>query len=78
MKMLWIFKVIVLLIGTLVAGMIPALAIMWANYNFEPEVCWTNIYGGWLIVPMLMGCCIWGVLALEFLERRLGVCNHGR
>ena len=78
MKMLWIFKVIVLLIGTLVAGMIPALAIMWANYNFEPEVCWTNIYGGWLIVPMLMGCCIWGVLGLEFLERRLGVCNHGR
>jgi hypothetical protein len=78
MKMLWIFKVIVLLIGTLAAGMIPALAIMWANYNFEPEVCWTNIYGGWLIVPMLMGCCIWGVLALEFLERRLGVCNHGR
>ena len=78
MKILWVLKVVVLLIGTLAAGMIPALAIMWANYNFEPEVCWTNIYGGWLIVPMLMGCCIWGVLALEFLERRLEVCNHDR
>ena len=50
MKILWVLKVIVLLIGTLTAGMIPALAIMWANYNFEPEVCWTNIYGGWLLI----------------------------
>lgn len=76
--MLWIAKVAALLVGSVTAGMIPAIAIMWANYNFEPEVCWTNIYGGWLIVPMLIGCCMWGGLALDYLERKLGVCNHGR
>jgi hypothetical protein len=77
-KIPWILKVIILCIGTLTVGIIPALAIMWANYIFEPGACWTNIYGGWLILPMLVSCSFSGFLTLDYLERKMEVCNHGR
>jgi len=76
--MTWIAKVILLLAGTITAGMIPAIGIMWANYNFDPTVCWTNVYGGWIIVPMIFICTVWAGLVLNYLERLLGVCNHGK
>jgi hypothetical protein len=75
-KIPWIIKIVILFIGTLVAGTVPAVVIMWANYNFDPTVCWTNIYGGWVIVPMIVACSIWGGLALNYLEKRLKVCSH--
>jgi hypothetical protein len=74
----WILKVTLLLVGSITAGIIPALGIMWVNYNFDPTVCWPNAYGGWVIVPMALACTASGGLALDYLERRLGVCNHGK
>lgn len=76
-KLPWILKVIILFIGSTTAGMVPAVAFMWANYNFDPMVCWPNVYGGWFIVPMIFACTVWGGLALNYLERRLEVCGHG-
>ena len=74
----WIAKAFLLCVGTLTAGLIPPLAIMWANYKFDPAVCWTDAYGAWVIVPMLAVGCIWGALALGYLESRLKICDHER
>lgn len=75
-KMPWILKIVILFAGTITMGIIPALAFMWANYHFEPNVCWPNVYGGWLLVPMVFTCAMWGFFTLDYLERKLEVCGH--
>jgi len=77
-KIPWILKVTILLVGSITAGMIPAIALMWVNYNYDPTVCWPNAYGGWAIVPMIFTCTVCGGLALDYLEKRMKVCSHGR
>ncbi len=72
----WIVKIIVMGVCSLAFGMIPALALMWANYHFDPTVCWPNLYGGWFIVPMLFTCALWGFGMNVYMEKKLKVCSH--
>tara|TARA_B100001029_G_C14829393_1_gene322157 strand:- start:359 stop:604 length:246 start_codon:yes stop_codon:yes gene_type:complete len=72
----WLSKVIILGISTIAVGMVPVFALMWANYHFDPNVCWPNEYGGWYIVPMIFIGAGWGLGANIYLERKLRVCDH--
>jgi hypothetical protein len=77
-KLSWLSKIIILFVCTISVGMIPVLALMWANYYFDPTVCWPNEYGGWYIVPMIVVGAVWGFGANVYIERKLEICNHGR
>ncbi len=73
----WTVKIIVMGICSLTCGMIPALALMWANYHYDPAVCWPNEYGGWFVVPMICMSVLWAFGMNVYMERKLKVCDHG-
>ena len=76
-KWSWTTKVIVMGVCSLVCGIIPALALMLANYHYDSTVCWPDEYGAWFIVPMVATCIIWGGGMNVYMEKKMKVCNHG-
>ena len=73
----WGVKIAVMGICSVAFGMIPVLALMWANYHFDPNICWPNEYGGWYIVPMIFSGVLFGFGMNVYMERKLKVCDHG-
>jgi len=76
--MSWNQKIIILFITSTISGIAPALAVAYANHLFDPGVCWPDIYGGSLLIPVGMVCLIWGSLSISWMERKLNVCGHAQ
>lgn len=74
--MSWKQKMLVLFTGAMLIGLSPLLATMYANYLFQPEVCWPDVYGYYMFYPVgfaCMGACLW---SLAWIEDRLEICGH--
>ena len=74
--MSWIQKLLILFCSSMAAGMTPVLATAYANYALEPGVCWPDVYGYSLLLPVGLLSMAMTLATLNLLEKKLDVCGH--
>ena len=74
--MSWIQKLSVLFCVSIVAGMVPVLVTMYANYALDPGVCWPDVYGYALLLPVGLLSMGTTLTTVNLLEKKLDVCGH--
>lgn len=74
--MSWIQKLLILFCSSIAAGMTPVFATAYANHIFNPGVCWPDVYGYTLLLPVGLVSMAATFVTLNLIEKKLVVCGH--